>query len=180
MLRLVALTFWGPQIQHGNAGKVMGFVCTNPKSWVNKRSWIQKAVPIWQPSNLVHSDKYRLSDRHSLQTILDRNLLDASKTRFFRHLPGYSVSKDIGHRWQALHQLWTLESPVIVTSLFSPLLNRNNLVHNFIYTVTNTRCSIGTVFSPDDEHIVARNMYRKTLNILRKFVHQFGSIYKII
>jgi len=27
-----------------------------------------------------------------------------------------------------------------------------------IYIVTNTRCSIGTVFSPDDEHIFARNM----------------------
>jgi hypothetical protein len=27
-----------------------------------------------------------------------------------------------------------------------------------VYTVTNTRCRIGTVFSPDDVHIVARNM----------------------
>jgi hypothetical protein len=26
------------------------------------------------------------------------------------------------------------------------------------YTVTNTSCRIGTVFSPDDGHIVARNM----------------------
>ena len=26
------------------------------------------------------------------------------------------------------------------------------------YRVTNTRCRIGTVISPDDEHIVARNM----------------------
>ena len=28
---------------------------------------------------------------------------------------------------------------------------------------------IGTVFSPDDGHIVARNMYRKTINILKNF-----------
>jgi len=47
-----------------------------------------------------------------------------------------------------------------------------------LYRVTNTRCRIGTVFSPDDAHIVARNMQRKTINILRKFVHQVGSIYK--
>ena len=31
---------------------------------------------------------------------------------------------------------------------------------------TNTRCRIGTVFSADDGHIVARNMYRKAINIL--------------
>ena len=36
----------------------------------------------------------------------------------------------------------------------------------------------GTVFSLDDVQIVARNMERKTINILRKFVHQFGSIYE--
>jgi len=27
-----------------------------------------------------------------------------------------------------------------------------------LYRVTNTRCHIGTVFSPDDGHVVARNM----------------------
>ena len=48
-----------------------------------------------------------------------------------------------------------------------------------VYRVTNTRCRIDTVFSPDDGHIVARNMYRKAINILRKFVHQVGSIYKM-
>jgi len=46
--------------------------------------------------------------------------------------------------------------------------------------MTNTRCRIGTVFSPDDGHIVAPNMQRKAINILRKFVHQVDSIYKII
>jgi len=46
--------------------------------------------------------------------------------------------------------------------------------------VTNTRRRIGTVFSPDDGHIVAQNMYRKAINILRKIVHQVGSIHKII
>ena len=48
-----------------------------------------------------------------------------------------------------------------------------------LYIVTNTRRRIGTVFSPDDGHIVARNMYRKAINILRKFVHQVGSVYRI-
>jgi hypothetical protein len=38
------------------------------------------------------------------------------------------------------------------------------------YRMTNTSCRIGTVFSPDDGHIVARNLKRKAINILRKNV----------
>jgi len=49
-----------------------------------------------------------------------------------------------------------------------------------LYRVTNTRCRIGTVFSSDDVHIVSGNIYRKAINILRKFVHQFVSIYKTL
>ena len=49
-----------------------------------------------------------------------------------------------------------------------------------LYRVTNGRCHIGAVFSPDDEHIIARNMQRKEINILRKFVYKFGSIYKSV
>jgi hypothetical protein len=40
------------------------------------------------------------------------------------------------------------------------------------------KCRINTVVSPDDGHIVARNMYRKEISILRKLVHQVGFIYK--
>jgi hypothetical protein len=47
-----------------------------------------------------------------------------------------------------------------------------------LYRVTNTRCRIGTLFSPNDGHIFARNMSRKAINILRISVHQVGSIYK--
>ena len=47
-----------------------------------------------------------------------------------------------------------------------------------LYRVTNTRCRIGTEISPDDGHTVARSMLRKAINILRKIVHQVGSIYK--
>ena len=47
------------------------------------------------------------------------------------------------------------------------------------YRITSTTCRINTVVSPDDGHIVARNMWRKEINILRKIVHQFGFIYKI-
>jgi len=42
------------------------------------------------------------------------------------------------------------------------------------------RVCIDTVVSPDDGDIVARNMYRKEINILRNIVHQVGFIYKII
>ena len=44
--------------------------------------------------------------------------------------------------------------------------------------ITSTKCRINTVVSPDDGHIVARNMYRKEINILRKIVQQVGFIYK--
>ena len=50
---------------------------------------------------------------------------------------------------------------------------------NHLYRVTSTRRRIGTVCSPDDGHIVVRNMWRKSINILRKFVHQVGSICKV-
>ena len=44
--------------------------------------------------------------------------------------------------------------------------------------MTNTRCRLGTVFYPNGGHIVARNMQRKAINILRKFVLRFRSVYK--
>jgi len=47
------------------------------------------------------------------------------------------------------------------------------------HRITSTKCPINTVVSPDDGHIVAQNMYRKEINILRKIVHQIGFIYKI-
>ena len=54
------------------------------------------------------------------------------------------------------------------------------VLDNHLHRVTNTRRCIGTVFPPDDGHIVARNMYRKAINIVRKFVDQVGSLYKTI
>jgi hypothetical protein len=47
------------------------------------------------------------------------------------------------------------------------------------HRVTNTKCRIDTVISPDDGLIIARNMQRKEINILRKIVHQVDFIYKI-
>ena len=49
-----------------------------------------------------------------------------------------------------------------------------------LYRITGTKCRINTVVSPDDGHIVAQNMLRKEINILRKIVHQIGFIYKIM
>jgi hypothetical protein len=46
------------------------------------------------------------------------------------------------------------------------------------HRLTNTKCRNDTVISPDDKHIVARNMYRKEINILKKIVQQFDFIYK--
>jgi len=39
---------------------------------------------------------------------------------------------------------------------------------NHPYRVTSTKCRIDTVISPEDGHIVARNVWRKEINILRK------------
>jgi len=46
--------------------------------------------------------------------------------------------------------------------------------------ITSTKCRINTVVSPDDGYIVARNTYRKEINIIRKIVQQVGFIYKNI
>ena len=48
------------------------------------------------------------------------------------------------------------------------------------YKITSTKCRINIVVSPDDGHIVARNMQRKEINILRNIVHQVGFIYKTV
>jgi hypothetical protein len=48
------------------------------------------------------------------------------------------------------------------------------------YRITSTKCRINTVVSSDDGHIVAQNLWRKEINILRKIVHQVGFIYKVI
>jgi hypothetical protein len=37
-----------------------------------------------------------------------------------------------------------------------------------IHAVTSTKCHIDTVISPDDGHIVARNMYRKEIKHTKK------------
>ena len=42
------------------------------------------------------------------------------------------------------------------------------------------KCNIDTVVSPDDGHVVAQNVYRKAVNVLRKIVHQVGFISQII
>lgn len=45
-------------------------------------------------------------------------------------------------------------------------------------SVTNTKCCIDTVISPDDGHTVARNMYRSEIHILSRILHLAGFICK--
>jgi len=54
------------------------------------------------------------------------------------------------------------------------------ILYDCLHRITSTKCRINTVVSPDDGHIVARNMWRKEINILRKIVHQVGFLYKIV
>jgi hypothetical protein len=68
-----------------------------------------------------------------------------------------------------------------VSGDYVPIIRRNNCIYATLgasysvwITVWDAPCK------PNDGHIVARNMYKKEINILRKIVHQFGFIYKII
>jgi hypothetical protein len=79
---------------------------------------------------------------------------------------------------------------VLLTASLYNLVNKANLVHNFSWyvyffslhvlgyclgckadshphRVTNTKCRIDTVISPDDGHTVARSMYRKNKHTKR-------------
>ena len=69
--------------------------------------------------------------------------------------------------------LYIDDCPVCRAEWIPPCIRDSHL-----YRLTNTSCRIGTVFSPDDGHIVARNMWRKAINTLRKILHQVHSAYK--
>ena len=58
--------------------------------------------------------------------------------------------------------------------------NSNQQTRRHPYRVTNTRCLIDKAVSPDDGHTVARNMYRREINILSGIVHLVGFICKIV
>ena len=72
----------------------------------------------------------------------------------------------------------TYVTPGICHSIYVTLCyaGRNEITpfipYNHPYGVTNTRCHLGTVFSSDDGHIVARNMQRKSIKHIKKTVHQ--------
>ena len=84
-----------------------------------------------------------------------------------------------------------------VSGEYVPIIRRNNYIyatlgtyhsvfrippcipHSHPYRVISAKWCIGTVVSPDDGHIVARNTSRKEMNVLRKLVHQVGFIHKI-
>ena len=47
---------------------------------------------------------------------------------------------------------------LVFVTLFGQPSGMQGAPDSHLYRVTNTRCRIGTVFSPDDGHIVVRNM----------------------
>ena len=48
---------------------------------------------------------------------------------------------------------------------------------SLFFRITSTKCRINTAVSPYDGHIVARNMYRKEINILRKIVRTMLAVF---
>jgi hypothetical protein len=51
-----------------------------------------------------------------------------------------------------------------------PCRSETCIADGHLHTVISTRCCIDTIDSPDDEHWVARNMYRSEINTLKKCV----------
>jgi len=53
------------------------------------------------------------------------------------------------------------------------------ILYGHLHSVTNTRCRIDTIDSPDDGHIAVRNMYRTEINIHEiRTVRQVGCVLK--
>ena len=76
---------------------------------------------------------------------------------------------------------------VHISGDYVPIIRRNNCIYvtlgtcNSLWmTVWYAGSALDRVISPDDGHIFARNVYRKEINVLRKIMHQFGFVYKII
>ena len=59
-------------------------------------------------------------------------------------------------------------------------MHHGHMLRALVMKKKKKKCHINAVVSPDDGHIVARNTYRKGINILRKIVHQVGFIYNIM
>jgi len=80
----------------------------------------------------------------------------------------------------ALHGNWNALSLAIGDCLVcGPASRPARIPDNHLYRVTNTRCRIGTViFSWWWAHSCPKHV-QKSNNILRKFVHQVGSIHEI-
>jgi hypothetical protein len=49
-----------------------------------------------------------------------------------------------------------------------------------VHGVTYTRCCIDTIYSPDDEHKVARNLYRIEINIYKMICASSWLLIRII
>ena len=100
-----------------------------------------------------------------------------------------SYKYHVSHRYSCVSWWWTHSSPKHVEKRTKH--TKKNCVDDCLvcrvhpayqshpYRVTSTKCRIDTVISLDDGHTVARNMYSKEINILRKIVHQVCFIYKI-
>ena len=60
-----------------------------------------------------------------------------------------------------------------------PIIRRNYCIYATLVFVTLYGCRIDTVISPDDGHMVTRNMYRREINILSRILHLVEFICKV-
>ena len=117
---------------------------------------------------ILHSRILCFVDRASLYNLVNRtnlvhnflNILIVFST-FFRQLFAHYQEK-IPYLCDTQYlSLYIDDCLVCRAELIPPCIPDSHL-----YRLTNTRCRTGTVFSPDNGHIIARKMQRKTLNIL--------------
>ena len=132
----------------------------------------------------LHLHAYCFDDRYSLHIIYTYNLVN---------------KVNLVHNFSQQVYLFSVH----VSGDYVPNIRRNNCIYATLgtcysewmsvwyagyipdsrpYRITNTKCRINTVISPDDGHMFDRDVQRKEINIPRKtvIVHQVGFMYKII
>ena len=76
----------------------------------------------------------------------------------------------VSHKYSCFSWWWAHSRPKHV--------EKRNTHTSHPYRIRSTKCRINTIVSPDDGHIVARNIERKEINILGKILHKVGFICK--
>jgi len=84
----------------------------------------------------------------------------------------YSVWMTGMQEHMLLHTRWNTILAILCGWLSGMQSICSCIPESHLYRITGTKCRLDTVVSPDDGNMIARNMQRKEINILRKIVHR--------